>query len=329
MRSLTPSAFVAPGRGAPYRTSLGDCLGGRYSMLQPLGLGAVSRVFLARDGITDSLVAVKVMYPYGPESVVTPDRFDAEVRVGLGVPHDNVARVLDSGTSEWGEPYVVTEALEGETLGERLRRERTLSPRDALCFAMEAARGLAAIHRAGYVHRDVKPDNLFLCEPSSHGVRLKVIDFGFCTPVEEVNEAERRVMGTLEYLAPEQAIAERVDARSDVYSLGVVLFRTITGELPFDACAKRGILTHQLISPLPPPSWLVEGLDAGTERVVCSATRKHPDNRYASMDELICDVQRVLEGDEARGTSLRVAPDAYRPTTDRGRAALETLSDEL
>ena len=98
-------------------------------MLQPLGRGSASRVFLGRDERTNALVAVKVMPPYGSSAVVTKERVDAEIAVGRGVPHRNVACVLDSGMSEWGEPFVVTEALSGETLGERLRRERALSPR--------------------------------------------------------------------------------------------------------------------------------------------------------------------------------------------------------
>jgi len=295
-------------------------------MLQPLGLGASSRVFLSRDEATGSLVAVKVLSPYGSSLALTPDRFDAEVAVGSGVLHPNVARVLDAGTSLWGEPFVVTEALAGETLGERLRGVGSLPPLEAVAIALEAARGLAAIHREGYVHRDVKPDNLFLCDRDRHGVTVKIIDFGFCTPLEPVDEAQRRVMGTLEYMAPEQVVAELVDSRADVYGLGVVLFRAITGELPFDACARRGVLTHHLMSPLPPASWLVDDLDPAIDALVRCATRKHPDNRYPSMDALLADLEAALEGADIQGSPLSIEPDAYRPTTARGRLALEALS---
>ena len=143
MRSLTPTAFVAAKIGDPPRTSLGDRLASRYVMLQPLGRGSASRVFLARDGRTNARVAGKVMPPYGSSEVVTKERFDAEIAVGLGVPHRNVARVFDSGMSQWGEPFVVTEALAGETLGDRLRRERSLAPRVAIALACEAARGVS------------------------------------------------------------------------------------------------------------------------------------------------------------------------------------------
>lgn len=329
MRNLTPTAFVAATPGSPPRTAIGDLLMGRYMMLDPLGRGAASRVFLARDQRTNALVAVKVMPPYGQSPVVTQERFDAEVAVGCGATHANVARVLDAGTSTWGEPYVVTEALVGQTLGDRLHDVNTLTPFDALVMARETALGLSAIHRAGYVHRDVKPDNVFLCSPERHGVHVKVIDFGFCTPVEPADEIARKVMGTLEYIAPEQAVAEAVDGRADVYGLGVVLFRAITGELPFDAIAKRGILTHHLLTPLPPPSWLVDDLDPAIDRLVVRATRKHPDNRHPTMDAFLADVEAALAGVEVPEVPLAVEPDGYRPSTDRGRHAVETLSEEL
>ena len=223
MRSLTPTAFVAAKIGDPLRTSLGDCLASRYVMLQLLGRGSASRVFLARDERTSGLVAVKVMPPYGSMAVVTKERFDAEIAVGRGVPHRNVARVLDSGMSEWGEPFVVTEALAGETLGDRLRRERgpfaECRRRGCLRSAWVSPRSTLTA-----TYRDVKPDNLFLCNRERHDASVKVIDFGFCTPLEQVDEADGRVMGTLEYIAPEQAVAETVDGRADVYARRVVLF---------------------------------------------------------------------------------------------------------
>jgi len=273
---------------------------------------------------------VKVIPPYGTSPFATRERFDAEVAVGCGVSHANVARILDAGLSVWGEPYMVTEALMGETLGDRLHEVGRLHEREGLTIAREAARGLVAIHRSGYVHRDVKADNLFLCDVPRHGVALKVIDFGFCTRVETPEPHEiRQVLGTLEYIAPEQALAETVDARVDVYSLGVLLFRCVTGELPFDAAEKRGVLTHHLTSPLPPPSWLVDGLDPAIDMLVRSATRKNPANRYGDMQALLDDLDAALAGRPVLGAPVVVTPDGYEPTTEKGRAALETLREEV
>jgi serine/threonine-protein kinase len=130
-------------------------------------------------------------------------------------------------------------------------------------------------------------------------------------------------------MAPEQAVAEATDVRADVYSLGVVLFRSITGELPFDACENRGILTHHLLSPVPPPSWLVDDLDPRIDPLVLSATRKHPDNRYPTMAALLADLDRAIDGLPVRGAPPRVEPDGYQPTTESGRLAFDTLSDQL
>lgn len=329
MRSFTPTEFVAPTTGAPNQSFVGDVLAGRYVLMEPLGKGAASRVFLARDDKNGHQVAVKILPPYGSSPLATPERFDAELTAGRSVEHPNIAQILDAGTSHHDEPFFVTEALTGETLGERLHRIGYLGVRDALGIVRKAARGLAAIHRAGYVHRDVKPDNIFLCDTSRHGVSVKVIDFGFCTHAERTEGSERDVLGTLEYIAPEQAIAETIDGRADVYSIGVVLFRCITGHLPFDDCARPRIISHHLMTPLPPPSWLIDDLEAWADVIVLSATRKHPANRYGSMDHLLEDLDAALSGEPVRGAPLHSEPDFYEPTTEEGRIAFDTLTRRL
>ena len=299
-------------------------IGGRYRVLCELGRGAVGVVYLVRDQKFGGEAAMKVLPAFGSNPAVTPERFRAEVELGQAVGHPNVVEVLDSGVTEAGEPFVVTERLHGQTLGECLKRCESIAWDGALRIVKEAARGLSAVHAAGAVHRDVKPDNLFLCDEERHGVSLKVLDFGFATFTE--SETDPRVFGTLKYIAPEQAVAERVDARADVYALGVVLFRMLTGQLPFDACAERGILTHHLLSTVPPPSWLRDDLPASVDRVVECAVRKHPHNRYACMDELLEDLDRALRGEPVHGSRQLVWPDRFRPETATGREALSLLS---
>src|SRR5690606_23230145 len=136
------------------------------------------------------------------------------------------------------------------------------------------------------------------------------------------------VLGTIEYMAPEQIVVESVDARADVYALGVLLFRLATGHLPFDTEAGPIVLRHQLFSPLPPPSWLDEQIDPRLEAIILNATRKHPDNRYPSMEALLEDLAALLEDSDRPVTTRTLCrvPDAYEPRTERGREALEILS---
>jgi eukaryotic-like serine/threonine-protein kinase len=303
----------------------GACVG-KYRLLRELGRGAMSRVHLAEDerGVE---VAVKVLHPFGTHPGVTPESFDNEVRLSRLVRHANLVQVLDAGVTDAGEPFIVMERLRGQTLGDRLRGDVPMAPWDALAIVREAARGLAIVHQHGLVHRDVKPDNLFLCDVDHHGVSVKVLDFGFMTVTQAEHEA--RVCGTLEYIAPEQAVAESVDRRADVYALGVVLFRMLTGELPFDACARRGILAHHLTSAVPPPSWLQDGVDDTLDAIVATAVRKHPANRYASMEALLEDIDRALTGEPVHGAPQVIEPDRYLPRTELGQRAVRFLSASI
>jgi eukaryotic-like serine/threonine-protein kinase len=196
------------------------------------------------------------------------------------------------------------------------------------------------------VHRDVKPDNLFLVgENGSDDVTVKVIDFGMAKVPRSTGSSAGFVLGTLEYMAPEQIVSESVDGRTDVYGLGVVMFRMFTGHLPFDVSiepsrsARRpghhevgtDLLGHQLFSPAPPPSWLDEGLDPMIERVILSAMRKRPENRYQTMAAMLDDLERAAHLREGgpHGHPLVRLPDVFEPETDRGKEAERFLSSRF
>ena len=150
-----------------------------------------------------------------------------------------------------------------------------------------AAAGLLAAHRAGIVHRDVKPDNLFLLGPLGEPYALKVIDFGMAQSASGSTQSKGLLLGTVQYMAPEQIVADPVDARTDVYGLGVVMFRMFTGHLPYETDFHTDVLAHQLFSPTPPPSWLSDTIDPRIETVIVTAMRKHPENRYDFMQGLL------------------------------------------
>jgi serine/threonine-protein kinase len=211
-----------------------------------------------------------------------------------GIDHPNVVRVLDTGKTDGGTPYLVLEAVPGETLGDYLRRQGTPPFEVALTLVRQAAQGLAAAHRAGIVHRDVKPDNFLLLGPAGDPFGIKLIDFGMAKLGSSGISGSHTILGTVEYMAPEQILAEAVDARTDVYAMGVVMFRLFTGHLPFETTQPADLLRHQLFSSLPPPSWLEEELDPRIERMIMTATRKNPANRYESMAGLLLDLDAIV-----------------------------------
>ena len=313
-------------------TRSGALIAGRYLVKGFLTRGATARVYLAEDMTTKSPVALKIL---APETALSPEfrvRLLREAEAMKAISHANVATVIEAGETEEGVPFMAMEALLGESLGEYLRREVSIPFDTALILLRQAALGLAAAHRAGIVHRDVKPDNFLLLGPPGEPYGLKVIDFGLAKLWNSDEESgAHNILGTAEYMSPEQILVEEVDARSDIYSLGVVMFRVFSGHLPFESVGQADLLRHQLFSSVPPPSWLNEGLDPRIDQVVEIATRKHRENRYTTMDELIVDLE-VLLGMESRALAPRplvVEPDAYLPTSETGREAAALLASKF
>jgi serine/threonine-protein kinase len=318
----------------------GMVLAARYKVHGYLTRGATARVYLAEDLIENLPVAIKMLAPEAPgHDPELSHRLLREADALRGIDHPNVVRVLESGQTVSGVPYLVLEALPGETLGDYLRRQGTPAFELALSLVRQAAQGLCAAHRAGIVHRDVKPDNFVLLGPTGEPYGLKLIDFGMAQldasysagSPSSATSASHNILGTLEYMAPEQILAEPVDARTDVYAMGVVMFRLFTGHLPFDTSLPTDLLRHQLFTPLPPPSWLDEQLDRRVERMIITATRKHPDNRYASMQALVDDLDALIGVSTAEVSAHppKVTPDAYSPSTERGSEALAILAKKF
>jgi serine/threonine-protein kinase len=222
------------------------------------------------------------------------------------------------------------EALPGEPLSDYLEKHGAVAEPLALDLARMIAAGLSAAHAAGIVHRDLKPANLFLVQVPGARPNVKLIDFGFAKDTRADPDAGPSsvdlVLGTAQYMAPEQVLAEPVDPRTDVYGFGVVLFRILTGHLPFDLEQGVDLFSHQLYSPLPPPSWLVDDLDPGLELIVLRCTRKHPDNRYPSMSAVLHDLECVANGTEVSALPLQREPDLFKPRRHSGREAAEALA---
>lgn len=319
-RAVDPRLF-----GAKPTRRAGQLLSGRYRLLGQLGSGGTASVYLAHDGQTGQCVVVKQLAEQNGNNDALRQRFLAEAEALWKIRHPGIVRVLDFGASDDGQlPYLVMEALVGETLASLLKRRNRLPTELARRIARDTANGLAAAHRAGLVHRDIKPDNLFLLGPQGDPFGVKIIDFGMAKlPDASEPSGDHTVLGTIEYMAPEQVLADPVDARADIYGFGIVMFRLFTGHLPFEAPEGLDLLSHQVFSPVPAPSWAHPGIDDDLDAIVTRATRKHPDNRYPAMELMIGD----LEGSATHELPLVVDPDVYTPQNDQGREVAELLRE--
>ncbi|HEY2480095.1 MAG TPA: protein kinase [Solirubrobacterales bacterium] len=312
-----------PDRASTSSKMIGTVLSGRYRLEAKLGSGGMSTVYLARDTTLDRPVAVKVMHREMSEQADQLERFRQEARAVAKLSHPNVVAVIDAG-EDGGYPYIVFEYVEGETLKARINRVGALDVQESLAYAIEIARGLTVAHARKMVHRDIKPQNVLI---DAEG-RAKLTDFGISRQLEKDGlTATGRVLGTTDYVAPEQAMGRGADQRSDIYSLGVVLFEMLTGSVPFQADSQVGVAMKHVNEELPDVQAERPELSAATALVVERATAKDPAKRYADIGEMIDDLSTALEVEAARAGSttgeatsvLEAVPPAKRKLSSRAR----------
>jgi serine/threonine-protein kinase len=298
-------------------------LGSRFALEQEIDRGGTAVIWLARDLALGEPRAVKLLSSHAASSTILRSCFLTGARAAMNVFHPNVVRVYGVHEPDDKPPYAVMELLHGEPLHVLLAREERLAPALVLSVARGAARGLSAAHDMGIIHCDVKPENLFIVGSERN---VKVLDFDLSWMPGAPEHGERHVLrGTAKYMAPEQIVADQVDARTDVYSLGVVLFRMLTGHLPFDLELGATLLRHQLSSPIPPPSWLVDDLDPRLDAIVVRATRKNPHNRYPDMTALLADLDALSLDLQLVSPPTAAGDDRYTPQSDHARAAVRAL----
>jgi hypothetical protein len=280
----------AVGRFEP-ESLLGLVLDGRYELAAHLATGGMGAVFRARHVHLRKDVAVKVLRPDLSSSPDLVERFRREAEIASALEHDNIVRVTDFGRTPDGWLFLVMELLCGESLFDRIRRDGSLSPEEAVPILWQVCAGLEAAHALGVVHRDLKPENVFLARTASGREVTKLLDFGIAKiadPTSGTSTQAGVVVGTPEYLAPEQALGGEVDARADLYAVGLIAWRVLGGRHPFKADEPRALLMMQATRPVPPLTDPRPDLGAYPALVaaVARACAKEPDERHPSAGAL-------------------------------------------
>src|SRR5919201_2441205 len=274
----------------------GTVLSGRYRLESKLGSGGMSTVYLARDETLERWVAAKVLHREISDQPDQIERFRREARAVAQLSHPNVVSVIDAG-EDGGYPYIVFEYVDGETLKDRIDRLGRLPVDEAAAYAIEVGRGLAAAHARRLVHRDVKPQNVLI---DSEG-RAKVTDFGIARSLEADGLTQTgRVLGTTDYVSPEQAMGRGVDARTDVYALGVLLYEMLTGEVPFTAETVVGVAMKHVNEDMPDAQRRRPEVSSALAAVIERSTAKDPKKRYPDMSSCLADLETALEVEVAR-----------------------------
>ena len=288
-------------------------ISGRFRLEEQVGSGGMSTVYRAFDQTLERTVAIKLMHRSLSGDPQQLERFRREARAAARLSHPNVVTVIDAGEDD-GHPFIVFEFVAGETLKSRIKRLERLPVVEAVAYAIEVGRALSAAHAERLVHRDVKPQNV-LVDPEG---RAKVTDFGIARSLEDGGlTATGRVVGTTDYVSPEQALGQEVDAASDIYSLGIVLFEMLTGELPFKAESQVGVAMKHVQDPMPDVQVRRPEVSAALAVVVERATAKQVENRYEDVDDMVWDLEQALAIEAARSgeatgeatTVLQALPD--------------------
>ena len=273
--------------------SIGRVLAGRYQINGFIGEGGMSRVWRALDQNTGKNVAVKVLREEYSEDESFIRRFDREAQAASRMSHPNIVNLLDVGVEEDGTRYLVMEYVQGKTLKRFIQESGALRPEIAAQIIIRVLAALQHAHQNGVVHRDIKPQNILIDKEGT----VKVADFGIArmANAQTVSQTDESVMGSVYYFSPEQARGAAVDARSDIYSVGVVFYEMLTGKVPFTGDTPVAIAMQHLQTPPIPPAEVNPSVSSALDFVVLHAMEKKPRRRYQSAEEMLRDVRLAME----------------------------------
>jgi serine/threonine-protein kinase len=276
-------------------------LAGRYQVEEELGRGGMAKVFRGTDTVLGRPVAIKVLAPHFAEDLNFVARFRREAQAAARLNHPNLVGVYDTGSDD-GVHYIVMEYVDAKTLADYLAGGGRIMPDRAIELAEAVCRALSVAHAHGVIHRDIKPANIMV---TARG-EVKVTDFGIARMTEGADTIAQTaaVLGTASYLSPEQARGEPVDQRTDIYSLGVVLYEMVTGRPPFSGDTPVAVASKHVLEQPKPPSKLNPDVPAALDAVIMKALAKNPANRYQTAEELTQDLERVRVGQPVGATPL-------------------------
>ena len=285
-------------------------LAGRYELLEKIGEGGMAVVFKARDRLLSRYVAIKILRPEYTKDTMFIESFRRESQIAAGLVHPNIVNVYDVG-KEGNIYYIVMEMIDGRPLSDIIKEEGPLDPRRAAGIAEQVASALSMAHKHQLIHRDVKPHNIMI---TTDGV-AKITDFGIAKAVTGgtlVGEQQEAVMGSVHYFSPEQARGAYVDEKSDIYSLGIVLYEMLTGKVPFDGETAVAVAVKHMNEEMVPPTEINPDIPLDLEEIVLKATNKLQTGRYRSADEMITALKFV------KFTKTKNNPGGLTPALQKG-----------
>lgn len=265
-------------------------LAGRYELIEKIGEGGMAVVYKGKDRLLNRYVAIKILRPEYTKDEQFIESFRRESQAAAGLSHPNIVGVYDVG-QEGNIHFIVMELIDGKTLSEVIKEKGKLEYKEAINITLQVASALSLAHKNQIIHRDIKPHNILI---TSTGV-AKLADFGIAKAVSAATIAggNNKIMGSVHYFSPEQARGAYVDERSDIYSLGIVLFEMLTGKVPFDGDNPVSIALMHINDPMPSLTREVPGIPPQLEKIVNKATEKYQSNRYRNVDEMISDLEDI------------------------------------